>query len=186
VSRIVFDIREGVVIFLIDGEKQKIINRGETGTIVIDPMDNPEAEKPDPDEVAWTPFVEVQPQLGGTMHAGSQQGFRMYQNNVYTVLIEEVDEPVGMMHLSIRRNDRHWTRDWRHFQRIKNELVGEEREAVELYPAESRLVDAANQYHLWVAPEGNGFSFGYQEREVEGPVFGVGGRQRPFIGEEAS
>jgi hypothetical protein len=39
--------------------------------------------------------------------------------------------------------------DWRDLQRIKNELVGPECEAVELYPAESRLVDTANQYHLW-------------------------------------
>lgn len=40
--------------------------------------------------------------------------------------------------------------DWRDLQAIKNELVGPEHEAIELYPAESRLVDTANQYHLWV------------------------------------
>jgi hypothetical protein len=182
-SRVEFDIREGVVIFSIAGKKQKVIGRGETGKIVLDPMDNPQAEKPDPDEVEWTPFEEFESLPGATMHDGSSKGFRLMQNNVYTVLIEELDEPAGMTHLSIRRNDRHWTRDWRHMQRIKNELMGPEREAVELYPAESRLVDAANQYHLWVAPEGNNFSFGYQRREVEGPVFGVGGRQRPFTEE---
>jgi len=30
-------------------------------------------------------------------------------------------------------------------------IVGEEHEAFEVYPAESRLVDTANQYHLWVS-----------------------------------
>jgi hypothetical protein len=58
----------------------------------------------------------------------------------------------GWLHLSIKRHDRRPIRDWRAFQRIKNELAGAEREAVELYPAERRLHDAANQYHLWVAP----------------------------------
>lgn len=54
-----------------------------------------------------------------------------------------------MIHLSIRRQDRQPCRDWRDFQRIKNQLAGPEWEAVEVYPAESRLVDMANQYHLW-------------------------------------
>lgn len=44
-------------------------------------------------------------------------------------------------------------------QRIKNELLGDEYEACELYPAESRLVDGANQFHLWAI---NGqFPFGF-------------------------
>lgn len=54
-----------------------------------------------------------------------------------------------MIHLSIRRQDREPCRDWRDFQRIKNQLAGPEWEAMEIYPAESRIVDMANQYHLW-------------------------------------
>lgn len=54
-----------------------------------------------------------------------------------------------VIQLSIRRLDRGPARDWRHFQLIKNQLAGPELEAVELYPAESRLVDSANQFHLW-------------------------------------
>ena len=53
-------------------------------------------------------------------------------------------------HLSIRRQDREAIHDWRHFQQIKNEICGTEREGLELYPAESRVLDAANQYHLYV------------------------------------
>lgn len=43
--------------------------------------------------------------------------------------------------------------DWREFQRIKNELVGPEWEAVELYPAEGRLRDPSNMFALWCAPK---------------------------------
>lgn len=53
------------------------------------------------------------------------------------------------IHLSIKRLDKAPIHDWRDMQAIKNALVGEECEGVELYPAESRLVDSANQYHLW-------------------------------------
>lgn len=58
------------------------------------------------------------------------------------------------MHLSFKRRDRAAVRDWRHFQAIKNEVAGHDREAVEVFPAEMNLVDAANEYHLWVLPEG--------------------------------
>jgi hypothetical protein len=38
---------------------------------------------------------------------------------------------------------------------------------VELFPAESRLVDTANQYHLWVMADAEyRFPFGYQRRLV--------------------
>ena len=42
--------------------------------------------------------------------------------------------------------------DWRDFQRIKNDLVGPQWEAVELYPAEERLMDPSNYYMLFAAP----------------------------------
>lgn len=70
----------------------------------------------------------------------------VYKNDTYQV---EVSRENRTFHLSIKRIDRQPCKDWRDFQRIKNELIGPEFEAVELYPAESRLVDGANQYHLW-------------------------------------
>jgi hypothetical protein len=90
----------------------------------------------------------------------------MWFNNIYTV--HRKIEENGFTWLSIRRNDRKPIRDWRHFQRIKNELVGSEREALELFPAESRLVDEANQYHLWVLPEGESIPVGWNIRMVGG------------------
>ena len=85
-----------------------------------------------------------------------------------------------IVHLSIRRLDRDAVHDWRHLQRIKNELLGPEYEAVELYPKESRLVDTSNQYHLW-AFDGSDyiFPFGYEDRLVTEGDKGLT-KQRPF------
>lgn len=75
-----------------------------------------------------------------------------YINDVYQVDVRPVNSsPLGpMIHLSIKRHDKEPIHDWRDLQDIKNELVGPENEAIEIYPAESRLVDMANQYHSWV------------------------------------
>lgn len=69
-----------------------------------------------------------------------------------------------MRHLSIKRIDRKpvGVERFAHFQRIKNDLVGPEYEAAELYPATSRLTDLANQYHLWALPSKRlRFPFGF-------------------------
>lgn len=81
--------------------------------------------------------------------------------------------------LSIKPNDgaRH---DWREFQWMKNQLCGPECEAVEVYPAETRLVDTANQYYLLVLPPGLRFTFGFVEREVSELLLTSRSTQRPF------
>lgn len=84
----------------------------------------------------------------------------MYRNSRYQVAVNRqiVDDGEGgvqeMVHLSIKRNDQKTIHDWRDMQRIKNELVGPECEGIELYPAESRCVDTANQYHMWCVNSG--------------------------------
>lgn len=74
-----------------------------------------------------------------------------WKNNIYTVTVvrEPIKDGFNMVHLAIRRNDRKPLDDWRHKQKIKNQLLGPECEMVELFPAESRLVDTANSWHLW-------------------------------------
>jgi hypothetical protein len=73
----------------------------------------------------------------------------------------------SMLHLNCRRTDRSARHDWRELQSIKNILVGPEHEAVELYPAESRLTDTANNYHLWVLASAKArFPFGFLTRAV--------------------
>ena len=95
-----------------------------------------------------------------------------WMNGQYVVIKKDFPTKSGDVsytHLSIRRVDRKACRDWRDFQAIKNQLCGPEREAVELYPAESRVVDTANQFHLWVMPEGVRLQIGWAVRSVSGP-----------------
>lgn len=49
---------------------------------------------------------------------------------------------------------------WGEKQRIKDELFGIDRMAVEVYPRKEDLVDEADMYHLWVFPSGTKFDFG--------------------------
>jgi hypothetical protein len=73
----------------------------------------------------------------------------VWVNDTYQVNIDRLTYP-EFIHVSIKRLDKGHAKDWRDFQQIKNELIGPEFEAVELYPAESRLIDTVNQFHLWV------------------------------------
>lgn len=104
---------------------------------------------------------------------------QVFVNDLYRV---QVRRDGALVQLSITRLDGRPSKDWRHFQQIKNELVGPEFEAVELYPAESRLVDMDNEYHLWVnASPAFRFQFGYHRRHVmEEPIY-----YRGRAGEEA-
>ena len=105
----------------------------------------------------WTPFelaVLDEEQLAKVPGSADLRKDRVFLNSHYQVNARLIRKPEGwpcdMVHLSIKRIDKHPVHDWRHFQWIKNELVGEEHEAIEIYPAESRLVDTSNQYHMWV------------------------------------
>jgi hypothetical protein len=92
-----------------------------------------------------------------------------------------------VVHLSIRRNDRKAVNDWRDLQRIKNQLCGLDAEAVELYPAEARMVDQANSYHLWCLPAGQRFPIGWDAGRVvgaadEAEAIGAGQREPDDLG----
>ncbi|MGI0147901.1 MAG: DUF7694 domain-containing protein [Thermoplasmata archaeon] len=126
----------------------------------------------------WTPFEQA------TIHPDiAKEGFsECYKNSRYTVLWRNVEHGQGeLVHLSIKRNDRSPVHDWRDLQRIKNEVLGAEHEAMELYPAESRLIDTANQYHLWCFL-GMKAPFGYNAERcvMEDTADMPGARQRVF------
>ncbi len=116
------------------------------------------------------------------------ESVRVYvSDSGYTVFISDTIPFVSgwpeMVHLSIKNRERSALLDWRDLQEIKNDLVGEENEAVQLFPAESRLVDEANQFHLWCLkdPEER-FPFGYTQRLVLGRKTAekCGAEQRPL------
>ena len=94
----------------------------------------------------------------------------VYHNNLYEVT---VGNPSPFIRLSIRRHDFQPCKEWKHFQQIKNILIGPHHEAVELFPSEDRLIDSNNEYHLWVHPEPNyRFPLGFSQGRVvlDGPV----------------
>jgi len=104
---------------------------------------------------------------------------RVFVNDTYRVKMRKCPP---LVHLDLSRHDGKPITCWRDLQQIKNELVGPECEGVELFPAESRLVDTANQYHLWVVEEvGFRFPFGYQNRVVlPEPVCTMGSGEDPL------
>jgi hypothetical protein len=139
--------------------------------------------------VKWTPFERCTFWADANgKRADIPDSIIILKNNVYTVHIDgcDVKPPMGpVAWLSIKRNDRAVIHDWRELQRIKNMVMGEECEAVEMYPAESRLHDTANQYHLWCFAPGFKLPFGYDGRvvadETNDPTAAEGNaRQRPF------
>jgi hypothetical protein len=125
--------------------------------------------RPTPKAKPWEPF---------RFSHVAEHGGKVYGNDRYTVTLHELypdDDPdhIGpsLTVLGIHTHTRSaiGAHDWRHFQRIKNELCGPEREGVELYPAESRLVDSANEFWVWVLPAGERFPFGFADRNIGGP-----------------
>lgn len=112
----------------------------------------------------------------------------VHVNNVYHVTVRPLKHDPSskwpsMVHVSIKRHDRRAVTSWRDLQEIKNMLLSPEHEAVQLFPAESRLVDSANQYHMWaLATPGMRFPFGYTYRDVMTPeqAAALGCKQNKF------
>jgi hypothetical protein len=101
----------------------------------------------------------------------------VWENDTYRV---EMAMNGDFIHLDISRHDARPMINWSEFQQIKNELVGPEHEAVQLFPHEGRLVDTANQYHLWVHKDPNyRFPMGFKERFVLEQVFRLHAKVAP-------
>lgn len=87
---------------------------------------------------------------------------RVYRsvNNKYLVMIRTVNSDWGEVEHAAIRNLESTDIPWQEKQRIKNELFGNERIAIEVFPKKSELVDAANMYHLWIMPKEMELPFG--------------------------
>jgi hypothetical protein len=108
-----------------------------------------------------------------------------WQNNLFFVTVYYLDASKGRqgrLHLDVVRRDGQAVHDWRDMQRIKNEIVGPEREALELYPAVSRLHDMCNNYHLWVSEEEELWNIGWWEGIVTSSAIAatLGSTQRDY------
>lgn len=128
---------------------------------------NPATDRP----AEWGPW-EWRPQVTDPRNrqrrAGEARGIhppegltRACLNHVYSVMFFEKPSAWGLIdHLMIRRHDEGTYVPWADKQRIKDELLGPDRVAVEVYPVRADLVDDANIYHLWVLPAGFELPFG--------------------------
>ncbi len=79
-----------------------------------------------------------------------------WRNNIYAVQVfarARINAP-SVKHLAIRRHDGDEVHGWSDLQRIKNEIVGPDFAALEVYPPESDVVDQANMRHVFVLPKG--------------------------------
>lgn len=113
---------------------------------------------------------------------------KVFMNDRFQVNVSRMKAPFGermgdVLWLNIKRRNRAPLHNWRELQTIKNLIVGPEHEGFELYPAESRLVDSANSYHLFVFEDPTiRLPVGWRERLVGSPedAAAVGATQRPF------
>lgn len=131
---------------------------------------------------SWTPFERATTQSRNGVVVPIPEGEFIFINSRYQVNARWLRPVAPFGHiawLSIKRRDKRSLHDWRDLQRIKNELIGPEYEAIEIYPAESRLHDTANQYHLWVFADKYRLPIGFAGRQVT-EVSSDGSAQRPF------
>jgi hypothetical protein len=100
------------------------------------------------------------------LRTGTQEGW--WGNSILSAHVTHHGEDV--IHISYHRRDRAPIRDWRIGQRLKNELAGPEYEGIEIYPAESRLVDTSNEYHLWCVPWAFPLGFDYRDLATQDQI----------------
>ena len=116
----------------------------------------------------WTPFeIEVDALIEPSRSEEIANFQLKLTNSRYIVLVRRWND--DLMWLSIRNHRNNCDRDWRDFQRIKNELCGTQCDALEIYPNEDRLVDTSNQFHLWVFRPSIEIPIGYKKRDVLTP-----------------
>ena len=91
----------------------------------------------------------------------------------YSVMSRLIDtnSPWGKVeHVTIQRrkqlsSDGSGEIPWKVKQEIKNELFGEKRKAIEIFPSADRLVDVMDVYHLWVLDKDFQFPFGIHPKD---------------------
>lgn len=110
----------------------------------------------------WTETItpkQAVEELGVPYHGWMREMDRAWvsEDGQYSVMSRLLRTPVGKVeHVAITsaagcgKCDGSGDIPWAVKMQIKNELFGEKRAAIEVYPPQDRLVDAADTYHLWV------------------------------------
>lgn len=77
---------------------------------------------------------------------------RVFVNKRYLVMTANRDG--GVLQILVQRTDGRSKRNWHDLQRIKDEIAGHSRTAIEVFPPADEVIDGAHVTHLWVLPEG--------------------------------
>lgn len=109
---------------------------------------------PEPASLAWERLRYV-----GDEDAGHGLRYECWENSRYYCSVRRFKKGWFIKNrpyvvIGISNADESARHDWRDFQAIKNDIVGRDWEAVELYPAESRLKDPSNRFYLWCCEKG--------------------------------
>lgn len=71
----------------------------------------------------------------------------------YSAQVVQSRAPWGMTHhLKVKRRDGRDGISWDILQQIKNDILGKDVLAVEIYPPEDEVVNEINMRHLWAVP----------------------------------
>jgi hypothetical protein len=133
----------------------------------------------EPPSLPWEPLVYIgeEDQLPG-------EHYEVWENSRYNCSVRRYTKGWFVKNrpyivIGISNNDESSRHDWRDFQAIKNQLAGRDWEAVELYPAESRLKDPSNRFYLWCCEKGL-LNFGLPGGRVVLDADEAVAPQRPF------
>ena len=86
----------------------------------------------------------------GTVGIGWTYGFDIaHKNKVFSVLDRTLENGVRHLAVSSLSGIRP---TWREMQRIKDDIAGCDKTAVEVYPPATEIVDQADMFHIWVLP----------------------------------
>lgn len=106
-------------------------------------------------------FIAKMLSQGLTRHAAKTALRRLlacewWGNEVYSCCVDRdsdmhaLGNEIRLVHISYHRRDRAPCEDWREAQAIKTAVCGPDAEGIALYPSERRVMDTANEYHIWV------------------------------------
>lgn len=112
----------------------------------------------------WGPWVAGN--VRARLRDSGQDGglvWSLMTNNLFIVSITPFQCDWGWcVHVVVRAKDKATQVTWVVKQRLKDELLGPQRLAIEVFPPVKDLVDQADAYHLWVLPENFQLPFGLE------------------------
>jgi len=104
----------------------------------------PKSFKPnEPEPRDWEPMRLVE---------SPEHGKTVWENKYYSTTAA-VKPDGSCVRLMITNADQSARRDWREFQRIKNQICGDDWVGYEIYPPEDQAVDPSNAFFLWCFPK---------------------------------